>query len=36
MAFRSEARAGTGRADKVLHVRERLETMKECIRPLFL
>lgn len=36
MAFQSEARAGTGRADKVLHVWERLEAMKECIRPLFL
>lgn len=36
MASLSEARAGTGRADKVLRVRERLEAMKECIRPLFL
>lgn len=36
MASLSEARAGTGRADKVLHVWERLEAIKECIRPLFL
>lgn len=36
MAFQSEARAGTGRADKVLHVRERLEAMKKYVRPLFL
>lgn len=36
MAFRSEARAGTGRTDKVLRIRERLEAMKACVRPLFL